>query len=1221
MEELVEDKKPVGKDLANDGLLGALDLVNLIFSEGTYQVEVKEDDKLYWVFLQVDNESVVVDQLCTCDEEAGGDGCRHAIEAKHFIFRRQEPIHVRFKDSLWNLIFMRVAEKTHCKSEAFTQDGDTYSFSKHLKLKAKSDDAREKFDEWILHRKEETEETSIKFSNLDHEEIELWREGRPRFSLQYELSCFSDLAKYFMFLEELGQVPKVTFGGLDKRLPNELIVEFEGVKAQFALERDGLMAILPRLEFYQTNIPVHPLGSLKVEKILYLEEERSLRIESSEREVKTKGSSEVSLGSWGYIPEVGFFPHKVDPILQQKVISQKDMGPFLARYRVFVETYLSNTKFYAKDHPVNYDLYFDEENRFHLQAYLFNPGDLEEELSAFFAPFAYIPKRGIYKLSNLIFGKIHEIIPSEGMVDFIEKNRNWLNQFDQFRLHLSSIESNMSYTLKADRLILQRDDSFAEKTKGVIDFGKWIYIAGEGFFSRRGIDSQKYNLRPVEVEKPFITPFIEQHKEALEQVKGFFTVDAGLDKGGLKVTYENDNIVIEPIFTFYPWAASLNPKIYGHYIYLPKKGFVEVPDTQKIPLKYDKTHLIDSEQVPYFVKHELPRLKPFILFLDKRLEEPKRLRLVLDNVVRRGKGWEMEFAYESANGRVLVNEVVRSLFAFAPYYISDAGMLHLTESRYQWLMKLPKGSINSENNKVTLSTLDWIRLTTMEDVHFRESDDPEIQENLLVLSAMKDTHLSGMPALRGFKAKLRPYQEIGLRWLWFLYTYGLSGFLCDEMGLGKTVQAMSLIAAIANEKKVSEREKFLVVAPTSVVYHWQQLLADFYPKLKVFLYHGPFRNKAELKKRHHVILTTYGILRSDKELFSKMKFELAVFDEMQIAKNQKSQIHKVLKGINSEMKLALTGTPIENQLVELKSLFDIVLPNFLPDDTEFREEFILPIEKERDQKKSQILSRLVNPFILRRKKMEVLDDLPEKIEEISVVDLTDEQRKLYQSTAASAKELVNEEGKSFYMHVFALINKLKQVCNHPALALDDVKNYKNHQSGKWDLFCELLEEVRSSGQKLVVFSQYLGMLDIIEAHLSEEGIGYAGIRGSTKNRKGEVKRFQTDPSCEVFVGSLNAAGVGIDLTKASVVIHYDRWWNPAKEDQATDRVHRIGQTRGVSVFKFVAKNSVEEHIHGLIEKKKGLITNIIGYDSSEEIKKLDRDELVLLLKSIYKDTP
>jgi len=321
------------------------------------------------------------------------------------------------------------------------------------------------------------------------------------------------------------------------------------------------------------------------------------------------------------------------------------------------------------------------------------------------------------------------------------------------------------------------------------------------------------------------------------------------------------------------------------------------------------------------------------------------------------------------------------------------------------------------------------------------------------------------------------------------------------------------------------------------------------------------------------------------------------------------------------MFLGLTGTPIENSLLDLKALFDIVLPKYLPKD--FEKLYSVESNWENDPKRKLFLKQLISPFILRRKKSEVLTELPEKSEEVYYCTLSSEQEKLYREAmkveAQSLLSDLQDESKTVsFVHIFALLTKLKQICDHPCLVLPGSENYFSHGSGKWDLFVELLSEARESGQKVVVFSQFLKMLDIIEAYLDERGIGHAGIRGATRDRQSEVHRFRDDPNCEVFVASLQAAGVGIDLVAASVVIHYDRWWNPAKENQATDRVHRIGQERGVQVFKLVSKNTIEEHIDRLIQKKMKLLTEAIAYDEQDILKQFDRSELIDLLQSSLK---
>ncbi len=421
------------------------------------------------------------------------------------------------------------------------------------------------------------------------------------------------------------------------------------------------------------------------------------------------------------------------------------------------------------------------------------------------------------------------------------------------------------------------------------------------------------------------------------------------------------------------------------------------------------------------------------------------------------------------------------------------------------------------------------------------------------------------------------------------------------------------------------KKTFLIVCPTSVIYHWEDLLKRFLPHLQVYTFHGQSRHREDLSRRsYHVLLTSYGVMRSEKKELSQLSFDVAIYDEIQNAKNTASQTHKALASLQSYMKLGLTGTPIENHVMELKALFDLVLPHYLPTDAQFREKFLIPMEKEQDIEKKQLLSKLVKPFILRRKKSEVLLELPEKIEEIAYCDLSAEQKTLYKELFFSQKTRIEKEMQTSsesttVMHVFSLLSKLKQICNHPCLISKEKENFQQHSSGKWDLFVELLQEALESGHKVVVFTQYLDMLDIIEKYLEGQGIGFAEIRGSTRDRREPLTRFKEDPECVVFVASLQAAGVGIDLTAASVVIHYDRWWNPAREDQATDRVHRMGQSRGVQVFKLVTKKSVEEKIHALILKKKGILDEVVGFDEQDMVKKLTKQEIFELLSSLEKD--
>lgn len=665
-------------------------------------------------------------------------------------------------------------------------------------------------------------------------------------------------------------------------------------------------------------------------------------------------------------------------------------------------------------------------------------------------------------------------------------------------------------------------------------------------------------------------------------------------------------IVITPV---YEHDGEMKIRPFQEFLYFEHEGFYEVPPEQRLPDRYTETQIIQGEEIPYFITQELTRLLPFTRNLDPHFKLPENLRLVLTDAKNEKGRWKMRLVFRSEFGEVLAKEVDQALRGLKTILLSNAGAIHLKDPRFQWLQKGAK-----KGEWIDLSPLDWLKLKVFENIEVDEKASLEWVDFFESFDASKQID----PPLDGLKSTLRPYQQVGARWLYALYRFGLSGLLCDDMGLGKTHQAMAIIAAIKNSQK-EDKTYCIIVAPTSVMYHWEKLLHTFLPHLTVCLHHGPIRKKPSLEQ--DILVTSYGVLRSDKSDFKGLEFDLAIFDEMQVAKNHSSQIHKVLLELNSKMRIGLSGTPIENRLLELKSLIDIVLPKFLPSDAIFKEMFVNPIEKGQSTERAQVLMQLIRPFILRRNKSEVLLDLPEKMEEVITVDMSDEQKELYKNIYRGSREIIDQElekdpAKQVTIHIFALLTKLKQICNHPALILKDVPNYQKHQSGKWDLFVELLEEAHQSGQKVVVFTQFLDMVAIFEHYLISKGIGYAKLHGATTDRKGEVERFQTDPECEVFIGTIQAAGVGIDLTKASVVIHYDRWWNFAKENQATDRVHRIGQTRGVQVFKFLSKDSIEEDIDWIIEKKKQLAEQILSYDSADEDKQLSQDELMELMRRL-----
>jgi len=469
--------------------------------------------------------------------------------------------------------------------------------------------------------------------------------------------------------------------------------------------------------------------------------------------------------------------------------------------------------------------------------------------------------------------------------------------------------------------------------------------------------------------------------------------------------------------------------------------------------------------------------------------------------------------------------------------------------------------------------------------------------------------------LKGLESNLRNYQVKGVQWLLFLYDNRFGGLLCDDMGLGKTHQALALLIAIKEQREPCG--PFIVVCPTTVLPHWQSVIHTYAPSFKCHIYHG--ERALPGSGSYDCLITTYGVMCNDLELLKTIVFEVAVFDEVQQLKNAVT-VNAVSAGeLNALVKIGLTGTPIENSLDDLRNLFKVVMPGFLDSVFDIGDLTFVSDDESRAQGSVEKFRRCVSPFILRRIKSAVLDELPGKTEEIRTCVLSDEQHRLYNTAMLERggpllAALQNRNEPVPYMHIFSLFNFLKQVCDHPALVTGHISDFENYESGKFELFKELLQESLDSDQKVVVFSQYLDMIDIFGRYLDSIDIRHVTLTGATRDRKTVVERFAIDPSCKVFTGSLKAGGIGIDLAAASVVIHYDRWWNASKEDQASDRVHRIGQKRCVQIFKLVTETTVEDRISAIIDRKKILSESALTIDTPEELKSFSREEMIELLR-------
>ena len=466
-------------------------------------------------------------------------------------------------------------------------------------------------------------------------------------------------------------------------------------------------------------------------------------------------------------------------------------------------------------------------------------------------------------------------------------------------------------------------------------------------------------------------------------------------------------------------------------------------------------------------------------------------------------------------------------------------------------------------------------------------------EQMSTFSTAEETTLP-----QGINAEFREYQLKGFGWLWFMYKYGLNGILADDMGLGKTLQALTVLQKAKEEDGPMPT---LVIAPTTVVFNWESEIQKFAPTLSCLKLQGGER-KQFFKKipEYDVIITSYALVRRDIAKLKDINFRYVILDESQNIKNATSQTAQAVKQLNSQHKLALSGTPIENKLEELWSVFDFLMPGFLFSMADFNSRYVNPIMERQDKIVEKRLKLQIYPFILRRMKRDVAKDLPDKVENIAYCELTDEQKDFYLQVLDSTKEelfkSIEQNGlEKSRLSIFSALLRMRQICCHPRLY--DKNNVKNViSSGKFEKLKVMLEEIISEKHRILLFSQFVDMLDIVKAWLDKSGIKYEYLTGKTKDRQGAVERFNNDPTIPIFLISLKAGGTGLNLTGADYVIHYDPWWNPAVEDQATDRAYRIGQKKKVFVYRLITRNTVEEKIQKLKTIKRNLVDSVISVD-------------------------
>ncbi len=642
----------------------------------------------------------------------------------------------------------------------------------------------------------------------------------------------------------------------------------------------------------------------------------------------------------------------------------------------------------------------------------------------------------------------------------------------------------------------------------------------------------------------------------------------------------------------------------GHILRLLRKHEGKKTKNEREDILVDGNLLvIPATTAASFIYTELPNLlSEYAIFGAEKLRsykinaKPPKLELSLSHNIDFFEGnIQLNFDGEKINLFDALSQYGKNRYV----QLSDGSHALLNETYVKRLERLFK----KKGKKVQLSffdlpLLDDLLEETAKDKTFARSR--AIFEGFNALQARKVK----LPKLG---AKLRPYQEQGFKWLTYLHEQKLGGCLADDMGLGKTLQAIALLATIYPAQKTPT----LIVMPRSLLFNWEREVTRFAPALKTYTFYGQSREYAALREAH-LVFTTYATMRNEIEKLKEEKFYYIILDESQNIKNLTTQTTRAAMLLQSQHRLALSGTPIENNLGELYALFHFLNPAMFGAISQFTDDYLTPIQKGNDKEAARQLRQKIYPFVLRRLKRDVLADLPDKIEQTLFVEMGDEQKRLYEQRrqyyAVAIKDQIKEKGiQGAQFFVFQALNELRQIATIPEALTDG-----RVESAKLELLTEQLMDALANGHKALIFVNFLAAIESIGSRLSDAGVGYVTMTGATRDREALVNRFQNDPDCRAFVMTLKTGGVGLNLTAADTIFIYDPWWNVAAENQAIDRAHRMGQTNKVLAYKLIAQGTIEEKILQLQQVKKELFDNVISADGAS-LKSLSEEDIKLLL--------
>ncbi|NGX55706.1 MAG: hypothetical protein KR126chlam2_01345, partial [Chlamydiae bacterium] len=806
----------------------------VLFSGTTYQIEVVDEKsgESMWPFFQFDGKGNLKDAFCSCESE---EECVHLAAAKLKIYSgHSRPLHLRFQDSFWNCLGQIEADTIGYDEELLTKKKEGlyfYTNGVSFQIWAKTKKMQGQLEKLLENREKETPETSIKFSNLPQKEISHWKAGRASPELRYELSFWADLAKWLMLLQDEGLSYTFSYRESEEGLPTKIEVKWKGLELAFTLDEADLPRVIPSFATVDFPLKVHKDGDEKIKAITYDPQKRAFHIKrAAEAKTRVRGE-ERPIGNWIYVPGEGFYPRDGKGPLAGSVIEEKRIASILTLHRQEVEKHLQGIKIHEKPVSLSYAIHFDRDWNWHFEAYLFEKGDLQKGGSAFFGEWAYVDQKGFYPVEGALFEPVEKTIPTEEVSHFVNTHRIWLNTQQEFRTHLASVETHLIYSVSTEGRLQFCSRLYApEEALDTHDFGDWIYFEKEGFFSKKH-SRLGAAVRPgVEIAQIEVDRFIKKHREELENITGFFSPRLPLKSRGVKVVAKSaTSLMITPDYQ----PEDLEIRFFGDFVYVDGEGFSELPAKMRLPEKYQKERVVRHDELLRFFQEEFEELKSHITTLDPKLQRPAQIELELRYLVRTAEGGlKAKLFYKTDVGYVAVAELAEAAEKKHHYLFSDGGLIDLHDEPFHWLRQT-KRQIYPEAQTIELSTMDFLRLEMTQEIKLPEEATPALEITHSLFKELREFLVIDKPNIKGLKSELRLYQQTGLHWLWFLYRNGLAGLLCDDMGLGKTHQAMALMAAVANQKTA----RFLIVCPTSVIYHWQDKLALFFPTLKVHTFH------------------------------------------------------------------------------------------------------------------------------------------------------------------------------------------------------------------------------------------------------------------------------------------------------------------------------------------------------------------------------------------------